>query len=404
MALTDTWLKANHKKEREKTEVVSDRDGLSVRISPKGKITFQMRYRHNSKADRIDLGSYPNLSLKNARQEVLRLKAELEAGHNPKTVKALEKVSIAEASSFEELTRQWYRSDCEGRITNDKAILRSFELHVFPKYGHLPANQVTPRLWYDLLEQLSKSIPGVTNRILIYTKQVYKWAVRREMVEYNPVSDISSAKDLRIKENSGKRVLSDEEIAHVWEAIDCSNVTHRSKLFLKLCFVYGCRGIELRTAERKHFDFQNKVWTIPTELHKTGKKHDKPPIVRPIIPITEEWLKEAMDHSNHPQLIFSHTTEDTPMSKSSVLALPYSLMQWVRTKKDINMDHWSIHDLRRTARTNWSTITSWQIAELMLGHALPGVQDVYDKHQYIDEKREAYEKWWDRLKDIVGIG
>jgi len=76
MALSESWLKSNNGKPREKVEVITDRDGLSIRISPKGKIVFQFRYRFNNKPCRMDLGTYPHLSLKEARLSVLQYKAE----------------------------------------------------------------------------------------------------------------------------------------------------------------------------------------------------------------------------------------------------------------------------------------------------------------------------------------
>ena len=85
MALTDTWLKANLGRSRDRAMVKTDLHGLSARLSPKGKITWQMRYRYNGKSCRIDIGSYPLLSLKAAREEVNRLRAQLEQGHDPNT-------------------------------------------------------------------------------------------------------------------------------------------------------------------------------------------------------------------------------------------------------------------------------------------------------------------------------
>ena len=103
MALSDSWLKANHRKERAEREEKSDRDGLSVRVTPKGKIIFQMRYRYDKKLQRLDLGSYPLMSLKGARDENQRLKKELERGHDPKIVRRLEKQAIMDAASLQSL-------------------------------------------------------------------------------------------------------------------------------------------------------------------------------------------------------------------------------------------------------------------------------------------------------------
>lgn len=83
MAIPDTWLKANSGKPRAIREEKADRDGLSVRITPKGKITFQLRFRYDARPCRLDLGTYPLMSLKDARAESQRLRAQLEQGMTP---------------------------------------------------------------------------------------------------------------------------------------------------------------------------------------------------------------------------------------------------------------------------------------------------------------------------------
>jgi hypothetical protein len=108
MALSDTWLKANNGRERAALEKRSDRDGLGVRVTPKGKIIFQLRYRYDGAPKRLDLGSYPLQSLKDVRAEAQRLKGQLEQGHDPKIVRLLAKQAILKADSIETLFRQWY--------------------------------------------------------------------------------------------------------------------------------------------------------------------------------------------------------------------------------------------------------------------------------------------------------
>ena len=138
MALSDTWLKANNGKERVALEERSDREGLGVRVTPKGKITFQLRYRFDGKPKRLDLGSYPLISLKDARSEAQRLRARHEQGHDPQIVRFLEKQAIIKADSIESLFRQWYEAYCKKNKKGHHDILRSFELHVFPVIGKLP--------------------------------------------------------------------------------------------------------------------------------------------------------------------------------------------------------------------------------------------------------------------------
>jgi len=66
------------------------------------------------------------------------------------------------------------------------------------------------------------------------------------------------------------------------------------------------------------------------------------------------------------------------------------------------MAHWSIHDLRKTARTNFSTLIEPHVAEIMLGHRLPGTWQVYDHYNYLPEQAKALVAWHERLEKLVG--
>lgn len=400
MAVSDTWLKANHKKIRTKAIEKTDRDGLSVRLSPKGKITFTLRYQYAGKAKRLDIGSYPLISLKKARQESQRLRAKLEQGYDPKVVRQLEKQKIAEASSFEGLFRQWYDSYCVKNKKNHHEILRSFEIHVFPELGKLPAEKITLHSWLSLLERHAQTRPGITDRILTNAKQVLKWGVKRQLLSTNHLSDINAKEDLQIKKVAGTRSLSAQEIELVWLAIENSRMSLKNKLYIKLCLFYGCRNGELRLSTKSHFDLENRVWTIPPSNHKLGKATGKS-LVRPIIPEIEPIIREAFALSGTGEYLFNNNGTNEPMGQGAPLALPYNIMQWLRKNKKYEMEHWSIHDLRKTARTNLSTLTEPHIAEIMLGHKLPGSWQVYDHYDYLPEQAEAYQAWWERLMEIV---
>ena len=250
MALSDTWLKANNGKNRAALEERGDRGGLGVRITPKGKITFQLRYRYEGKPKRLDLGSYPLMSLKDARLEAHRLRARHEQGHDPQIVRVLEKQTIIKADSIESLFRLWYDAYCQKNKKGHHDILRSFELHVFPVIGKLPAEQVSLHEWLNLLEKHATLRPGIAERILINSKQMLKWAMRRKLVATSALAGINAKEDLQIKKLPGSRTLSGDEIVRVWRAIEHSRMAAKNKLFLKLCLIYGCRNGELRQAEK----------------------------------------------------------------------------------------------------------------------------------------------------------
>ena len=178
MALTDAWLKSVYRKTRERSTEKADRDGMGARVTPTGKVVFQLRYRYQGKAARMDLGSYPAMSLKEAREEALKRRGQLEQGQDPRTMKRVEQASIATAHTNESLVREWYKRYCEANKVSAAEILRSFELHVFPKLGALPAESTGLGQWMDLLEPLADLKPRIAERVLANMKQAHKWAAR----------------------------------------------------------------------------------------------------------------------------------------------------------------------------------------------------------------------------------
>lgn len=395
MALSDTYLKSNLGRGRLKVEEKADRDGLWVRLSIKGAVTFFYRYRFMGKQDKMTIGSYPAISLKQAREEVAKHAAVLAIGKNPKIQRELELARLNSSMTFERMFRDWFEMVESGKKCADQ-VMRSFELHVFPKVGKYPASEISLQRWIELLDALAAVYTGVTKRILNKTKNSYAWAHKRGAVEHNPVVTLTSS-DFGLKTNVGERTLERKEIAFIWKACDQSRMSNRNKAIIKLCLFFGCRVSELRLAEKDHFDFENMVWVVPPQNHKTGSSTGKP-IIRPIIPGVVPLIKSAMDLAPG-KYAFSNRTE--PMPSGNHLSITGMLCKFMLKVYKESVPHFTVHDLRRTARTNWSELAEPHISEMMLGHKLPGVWGVYDKHKYLDEMRTAYSLWWARLMGIV---
>jgi len=401
MALTEAWLKANNGKVRDKVEEVADRDSMSVRVSPKGKIVFQLRYRFAGKAERLDLGSYPHLSLKDARSKAYEMRALLDKGQNPKIEIRVQQQKYIDATTLKEVFTDWYESYCLKKKTSAADIKTSFELHVFPEIGDLPIDRITLQQWLAILEELAEEKPSIAERVLTNAKQVLKWAKKRELLEVNALSDIYAKEDLGIEKNRVNRILTDEEITMVLMAIEESKILPKNKIFLKLCLMFGCRNGELRKAKKSDFDLKRKVWIVPVANNKVGKKTGRK-IVRPILPEMEDLIKEAMEHNNS-EYFLTNDNADTPMGNGASIALPANVMERLRRHHDYHMKHWTLHDLRRTARTNFSAFTSRDVAELMIGHVMPGEQGTYDYYEYIPQQTEAYTKWLNKINTLTKI-
>jgi integrase len=401
--LTEKWLIARHRKISEKEDEVADRDGLSVRVSAKGKLVFQMRYTFAGTPKRLSLGSYPRLGLKEARELNDRLRKKLDEGHDPKVVVRVQKAEIRkdELDTLTKLFLDWYEKVVVKRKPLHVQIKRSFEIHVLPRYGELPPNGISLEQWLHLLEDLVVAAPTIADRILTNAKQMLKWGKRRERIKVNPLADITAKEDLMIQKRIATRALANEELVRVWLAIDRSHVRPINKLFLKLCLIYGCRYNELRKAEKSHFDFVNKIWTVPAANHKTGKKTKKP-LLRPITPEIEPLILEAFSWSGEGEFLFAAIGSNKLKSASAYLCLPINLTKWLKKKEKYEIRPWSIKAFRKTARTNFSTLAQPHVAEIMLGHALPGSWQIYDLHPYLKEQADAYSAWCRRIMELIG--
>ncbi len=400
MAITDAWLKANLGKMHDAVEEKTDRDGLSCRVSKKGKIVFQLRFRYTGKQCRVDVGTYPLVSLKKAREEAQHYKAELEKGHDPRVIKKTDKTKNIEVMSLSAVFMKWFDAYCIDNKKNAQEIKRSFEIYIFPKLGGLPPDRISTDNWITALEDIKKKAPSIAMRLLVNAKQMLSWAFRRKLITSHALTGISAKHDLNIIKKPGTRSLSNEEIKMLFLALDGSRMSIKNNLFVKLCLIYGCRNGELRVAKKQHFDFDKMVWIVPAENHKIGKSTGNP-LIRPITEDIKKLLDQCLLLSTSGDYLFSNANSNKPMGKGAPLPLPYNIMQWLRKNKKYEMAHWSIHDLRKTARTNFSTLTHPHIAEIMLGHKLPGEWMTYDRHDYLKEQSDCLIKWISRLDSII---
>ncbi|GGI72866.1 lambda phage integrase Int [Shewanella hanedai] len=404
MAIIDSWLKTTNGQLQSKEFERSDRDGLSVRVSKKGKITFQMRYRYQDKPIRISIGSYPNVTLKSAREVCVAYRAELEKGFDPRIVirdEAVQKNELTTAVFFEE----WFKSKFEitrSNIKEDtlleyKNVVRR---HILPKLGKYPIEHITLSKWLDLFESLASTVPSAARLGLGVCRRALKWGVRRKLITVNHLANIEAKEDLNITRNTRKRVFTDEELAVLLRAIEFCDMEPSRRIFIFMELFFGCRSHELRLAKKSHFDLDSLLWTVPPENHKTGSKSGHSivrPIIKEIVPIIE-MLKEL---SKTDYLFYSVGLVGEVFEKSQVSRFAYTVQNWIkRNEPNMEFPYWSMHDLRRTQRTRMSKITRTEVAETMLGHKLTGMQSIYDHHDYIEEQSAAYTIWWNQLQRI----
>lgn len=393
--LTKRYLDSIHGKDHGKVFERADTNGLSIRVSAKGLIKFQVRYAFDGKPSRMDLGSYPAMPLEDARQSAYAAHEKVKKGINPKVQNDQIKQENLRSLSVEEVFHKWYERICKHQKVGHLEILRSFEIYIFPVIGQYRHDDIDTSQWMNILFEIRDKTPFIAERILNNQRSASEWAQSIGAVKKTPLDRITAVKHLAVTKNTNVgRSLSDEEIKLIWGCNDLSRSALKSKLFIQLLFFYGCRSGELLKASIEDFDFNKKVWAIPPHKHKTGYK-TKQPLTRPIIKPFEDTIRYCFELSGTNRLFNT--------GHKSVLTLPRDIINYSKRHTETPLEPFNLTDIRKTVRTNLSSITDPYTAERCLGHEPPKLFKVYDRYDYLDEMATAYENWYERLSDMVNI-
>ena len=383
MALADSWLRGINGKPYEGQSEVTDGDGLSVRVSPKGLITFQVRHMRDGKQVRTSLGRYPSMTLKEARIRAAEIKEGL--------VSTSENDEPTPLVLFNEWFEKYVMRECREGTQNNYRYTFSAAKNRLPDR---PVDKITQDMWLSYFDAISERAPGVARSVITGLKACFNWHIRRGRIK-PPCMMSLRARDVGAPPKTGDRVLTIPEVAKIWKEIESSRASAANKIIHLLCLIYGCRLTEARTVRYCDLDWESMVWTVPAEISKTGR-----PIRRPITSIGEELFKRGIMTSNSKIYLFPGQIEDTPVELHSC----NRLISRLRAK--LGIPHWRIHDARRTLSTRLSEVGVMpHITEVMLGHTLIGVMAVYNKHDWLTDQAAGYEQWWGLIsKELSRVG
>jgi len=428
MSLTNTELKKLNNKVYDKPFEVSDRDSISIRVSAKGKIAWQFRYRFNNKAERLTLGHYPNLSLDSVRKQVPSLQGLLFEGKNPKIVwKNKKNKNIQDAQfTITKLVEYWFESVAENkykrstynnyRSTIDKWIInepkKANQLKVkwVKKYLDIPFDDIRNGQWMDFFDWICKEGSEVTSgSVLKLLKTAVTWSLKRELISNNnlllfKVNDVGSTPTV------GERTPSPDEIARLWGEIERSRALPQTKTCLQLIIVFGGRNTAVRTAMWEHFDFSNNKWAIPApkrkkENKRTGLEDGDNALQRPEIHPIPGKAKELLDKL---ALIYRKEGYVFPGEKTGKEISIHAVDRFCsRMSAKLFAEHGiskiKPHDFRRSISSILCEMdVKWlPITEKILGHKLKGTMAHYNKAEYLKQQLEAYELYWSVIEKSI---
>ena len=220
----------------------------------------------------------------------------------------------------------------------------------------------------------------LSNRVRAVLSSIYSFAVNKGILESNILLNLK----LKKKEQKRDRVYSQQEIQQLWAAFD--NQDQLIGSIYKLLLILGQRAGETCQMRWSDLDLDKAIWTIPTEVTKSDRLHT--------VPLSEQALELILSMkpvTGNKQYVFnSPKLDDQPVT-------------WIhkataRIKKDSDISDFRPHDLRRTMASNLAEIgVNRTVLGKILNHkGLSGdssVTAIYDRYDYLEEKREALESW-----------
>ena len=390
MAISDSKLKALNGKKHEKAPIkMADRDGLTVYHRKTGTLSFVFRYRYNGKQQNLSLGTYPLMSLSEARQQAVECKKVLAGGQDPKLERLLEKEKILQAVTVKQALDYWIDNYAAKNRSNHEKHRAQFEKHVYPYIGHIPLDKCETRHWVKVFDDITngkhhRAAPKASGYILQNAKQALKYCRNRQFAKSNALDDLNIT-DVAEHQQKKDRVLSWAELLDVlyWTTSLRANWYYKNLVYLLI--VFGCRTQELRLSTVDEWDLNEMVWTVPKRHSKTGSE-----IKRPIPVSIKPYIEELLEDTNAGELLLG--TMKRPEAVSG-----YGRTLWKLLGHNAP---WTLHDLRRTFATMMNDLgIEPYIVEQLLGHALAGVMAVYNHSHHLEKKRIALDSWVAKLNE-----
>lgn len=391
--LYDKHLKSAVGKNHSEAFVLTDGNGLSARVSVKGKVRWQYRYKIDGQNKRMDLGDYPALSLVKARDAAEQCREWLADGYDPKQKRKLDREEKLHPVTVKEALEYWLVGYAEDNRSNVDKHRAQFERHLYPYIGHLPLEHTETRHWVECFDRIRKGISGkqrpapvAAGYVLQNVKQALKFCRVRRYATSRVLDDLSIP-DVGKKQNKKDRVLSVQELVDVLRLIEGKRLLPYYAQLIRLLIIFGSRTIEIRLSTWSEWDFTEMLWTVPKAHSKNGEK-----IFRPIPESLKEWLVTLKGDAQSSDYILGEL-------KTSEAVSQLCRKLWERLGHN---EKWTIHDLRRTLATLLSDLgVAPHVVEQLLGHSLGGVMAIYNRSQYLPEKKQALDMWLEHLEAMI---
>lgn len=416
-------------KASETEQLLSDGGGLYVRVrSAKdgGAVSFRLTYRINGKQKWINVGSYPLMSLKEARVARDIHKASIVKGIDPSLEKQLEKQRqyISQIAELEEnakhnarltvnkLFETWEKLELVNRKDQGKEVRRMFEKDVLPAIGEMAVEDVRKIHILNITDAiLARGVNRMSKLILSLTRQMFRFAQDRDLIENDPTASIRKSK-IGGKDTIRDRYLNDNEIKALHKQLPNAKLQITTACAIWIMLSTCCRIGELCKAHWKHLDLESGLWKIPAEHSKNKKAHE---IHLSEFAIQQFKMLEILRSS--PIWIFPNAKKTSHVCVKSITKQIADRQLSDNRKpmagrskhcKTLILDggKWTPHDLRRTGATIMGNLgIRPDVIERCLNHTEQDKMKKTYQHQSLRaEQKQAWLQLGDRLELLLCQG
>jgi integrase len=341
--------------------------GFGLMVTANGHASFVCQYRTGRRSHRMSLK--PGLTLQDARREAKKLLGDVARGVDP----------LAERQKAARAVDDTFQSIAETYIKRERKSVRSMsqrqaalERLVYPKLGARPIGEIKRSDIVRLLDKIDDERgPVASDQTLAFIRRIMSWHASRSDEFRSPI--VRGMARTKPRERARQRILTDDELRAVWGAAEAS--TGLVGPFVQFLLLTAARRTE--ASHMASGEVVGDVWTIPQERYKTG--------LELALPLSAQALKALarLPKIGKGEYVFSADGE-RPFSGYSKAKATFD--------KACGVTGWTLHDLRRTARSLMSRAgVNADVAERCLGHVISGVRGTYDRHAYFEEKRRAFE-------------
>lgn len=395
MPLTD--IKAKNAKAGEKQLKLYDVDGLFLLVSPakksrKGKC-WRLKYYFGGKEKLLALGTYPEVSLAEARNRRDQARQLIANGVDPGDMKKQLKAEKAEqaANTFEAVAREWHLKNYDSWVpSHGDQVLRRLELDIFPAIGNRPIADLDPA---DVLAPLQKiEMRGsreTAHRVKQTCGQIFRYAVSTRRAQRDVTADLRGAL-AKVNSKNLPAITEPAKVAELLRAIEGFEGSPEVKYALKLAPLVFVRPGELRKAEWSEIDLDGATWEIPAAKMKMKKPH--------IVPLSAQAvsiLKSIYPLTGSGKYVF-------PCCRS--VARPMSNMTLGAALDRLGYGgEMTPHGFRAMARTILDEVLQVRpdFIEHQLAHAVRDPNGrAYNRTAHLAERRKMMQRWADYLDSL----